>query len=73
MEKHKQEIADYFLHNTSFPMFVLNFIILCQAVPEKFPYSLYRSDRWKNYKVEKNGKTITSHLIFSYTIHLDTV
>ena len=70
MEKHKQEIADY---NLSFPMFVLNFIILCQAVSEKFPYSLYRSDRWKNYKVETMEKTNTSHLIFSYTIHLDTV
>ena len=33
----KQEMADSFLHNTTYHthLFVPNFIILCQAVPEK--------------------------------------
>ena len=49
-------------------MFVPNFKILGQVVPEKsltkFPYSLPASERLKREKIEKEGKNDPQHLGF---------
>ena len=71
----KQEMADSFLHNTTYhtqclykisssyvKQFLRNFHIHYTGVTDG------KTKKWK-----KNGKTNTGHLIFSYTMHFDTV
>ena len=52
-------------------MFVPNFKILGQVVPEKslskFPYSLPWSERLKKGKIEKDGKSKSQHLDFVFS------